>query len=144
MYYTFVGINSNNKGHCPQQGPPPPTRAKTNKGHHSPPPTTRATTNKGHHHHHQQGTPPTTTNKGHLPPPPTPTLLWPRLIRRLFWTRRLRNADRAVLCAFCFVNGVAPGLVLDWSGCCVPIFGDESAPRHFAYVHEALSAGRYT
>ena len=72
-----------------------------------------------------------------------PASLWPRLIRRLFWTRRLRNADRAVLCAFCFVNGLPPGLVLDWSGGCVPIFGDESARRHFVYVHEALSAGRY-
>ena len=68
--------------------------------------------------------------------------LWPRLICRLFWMRRLRNADRAVLCTFCFVNGVPPSLVLDWSGGCVPIFGDESAQHHFAYVHEALSVGR--
>ena len=54
----------------------------------------------------------------------------------------LHNADRAVLCTFCFVNGVPPSLVLDWSGGCVPIFGDESAQHHFAYVHEALSVGR--
>ena len=42
--------------------------------------------------------------------------LWPRLIRRLFWTRRLRNADRAVLCAFCFVNGV-PKIHLNFKCC---------------------------
>ena len=71
-----------------------------------------------------------------------PASLWPRLICRLFWTRRLRNADRADLCTFCFVNGVPPSLVLDWIGGCVPIFGDESAQQHFAYVHEALSVGR--
>ena len=29
-----------------------------------------------------------------------PASLWPRLICRQFWTRRLRNADRAVLCTF--------------------------------------------
>ena len=63
-----------------------------------------------------------------------PASLWPRLICRLFWTRRLRNADRAVLCTFCFVNG------MPLTG--VPIFGDESAQHHFAYVHEALSVGR--
>ena len=43
-----------------------------------------------------------------------------------------------------FVNSVPPSLVLDWSGGCLPIFGDESTQHHFAYVHskEALSVGR--
>ena len=70
--------------------------------------------------------------------------LWPKLIRRLFWTQGLRNEQRAVLCAFCFVNGLPPELVAeDWSKGCVPIFKDESARRHFLYVHGALCAGRY-
>ena len=73
-----------------------------------------------------------------------PASLWPRLVRRLFWTRGLRNGQRAVLCAFCFVNGIPPHLVADdWSQLCVPIFRDGGTRHHFLYVHEALRAGRY-
>ena len=52
-----------------------------------------------------------------------PACLWPRLIRSLFWMRYLRNGQRVVLCMFCFVNDVLPGLVAeDWNEGCIQTF----------------------
>ena len=40
--------------------------------------------------------------------------LWPHNIRKNFWNRSAKHFDRICLCAFCYINGLNPELLLDW------------------------------
>ena len=68
--------------------------------------------------------------------------LWPLNIRRLFWTKCVKHFDRIKLVTFCFVNGLHPDILLEWSqlkGLC----RDENAFRHFKYLFTTFESGVY-
>ena len=37
---------------------------------------------------------------------------WPYMIRRLFWTRNIYHLQRIIVCAFGYVNGLYPDLLI--------------------------------
>ena len=43
-----------------------------------------------------------------------PAKLWPKAIRRFFWTKNIRNWPRVRVCAFAFVNGLPAHMLLHW------------------------------
>ena len=56
--------------------------------------------------------------------------LWPKKIRRLFWTKNVKHFDRIILSSFVFVNGLNPVIFLEW----VELMGlcrDRAARNHF-------------
>ena len=62
---------------------------------------------------------------------------WPKKIRKLFWTRNLRNFDRFLICLFAYVNGLNPLLLIEWAtmkGLC----RDNSAISHMKFLLEDL------
>ena len=64
--------------------------------------------------------------------------LWPLNIRRLFWTKGVQHADRLILAAFVYFNGLNPEVFMEWAeffGLC----GDAEARREFLGVFKKFS-----
>ena len=40
--------------------------------------------------------------------------LWLRRVRLWFWKRNLGHWDSVLVCAFCYVNGLNPAVLLEW------------------------------
>ena len=62
--------------------------------------------------------------------------LWPRRIRRLFWTKNITHWNRILVCLFVYTNGLNPEFFYEWAqirGMC----SDNSARRE---LHSLLSA----
>ena len=59
--------------------------------------------------------------------------LWPVDIRKLFWTKNIKNFDRLRVCAFVFVNGLNPAIFLEWCDI-MGLLRDLSAKEHVRYL----------
>lgn len=71
-----------------------------------------------------------------------PARCWPVRIRKLFWTRYVRNFQRLLLCAFVYINGLNPLIFIEW--CQLKgLLRDMSAKRHIAYLFDKFEEGAY-
>ena len=43
-----------------------------------------------------------------------PATAWPRSMRAFFWTRDIRHWPRIRMCAFAYINGLPPAMLLHW------------------------------
>ncbi len=68
--------------------------------------------------------------------------LWPRSIRRLFWTRDLKHFQRFLIICFCYVNGLSPNDFWDWANL-LRLCRDQAARQHMEYLFQAFHKGRY-
>ncbi len=64
--------------------------------------------------------------------------LWPRAIRRLFWTRNLSHFQRFLVVCFCYVNGLSPADFWDWANLLHLCRG-----QHIEYLFQSFHEGRY-
>ena len=71
-----------------------------------------------------------------------PVNKWPKHIRRLFWTKHVRNWDRLLLVTFVYVNGLNPEIFFDWVEL-MNLCRDRSARRHMEYLFHAFQSGKY-
>ena len=70
--------------------------------------------------------------------------LWPRFIRRLFWTPNLQHFNRIIIATFCYVNGMHPHMMLEWARH-MHLARDQAAVRHMRalYVVFEQNGGHY-
>ncbi len=66
---------------------------------------------------------------------------WPRKIRRFFWTENLKHFDRILMCAFCYVNGLTPELLIDWIE--LKHLLDDHGLKHVKQLFKYFEEGRY-
>lgn len=67
---------------------------------------------------------------------------WPKVIRRIFWTKNLKHWNRILLCTFCYVNGLNPVLLIEW----VELMGlcrDGSGIRHITALFKLYEKRSY-
>lgn len=67
--------------------------------------------------------------------------LWPRRIRRYFWTKNLKHWERCLVSAFVYINGLNPVVFMEWAN----LFGlcrDRAAVCHFEALFRLYEAGR--
>lgn len=68
---------------------------------------------------------------------------WPKKIRKLFWTPSLQHFDRILIVAFCYVNGLASCVFLEWANL-LSLGRDAAAQRHFTALFRLFEGGRYS
>ena len=69
--------------------------------------------------------------------------LWPQRIRYLFWKKQMSHWERILICAFTYVNGLNPEILLQWvtlNNLCV---ADDSHYSHLKRVLQYMTEGRY-
>ena len=71
-----------------------------------------------------------------------PASRWPKNIRRFFWTKNLKNAIRARVCAFVYINGLNPVKFLEWADL-MGLFRDNEAYNHAVYLFQKFRRGHY-
>jgi hypothetical protein len=62
-----------------------------------------------------------------------PASHWPPQIRKLFWTKNIRNFQRLQLATFCYVNRLNPVLCMEWAEL-LGMLRDTSAKLHLCYL----------
>jgi hypothetical protein len=67
---------------------------------------------------------------------------WPHRIRRLLWTKNIRNVERFLVAVFAWVNGLRPELLSEWANL-MGLCRDNYARKHFEFLFKAFSEGRY-
>ncbi|MEW8548563.1 MAG: hypothetical protein AB2693_34105 [Candidatus Thiodiazotropha sp.] len=67
---------------------------------------------------------------------------WPKLIRRLFWTRNLRHFQRCIVAAFVYVNGLNPDIFMEWAEKQL-LCRDQAAFNHFRNLFKAFAEKKY-
>ena len=67
---------------------------------------------------------------------------WPKLIRKLFWTRNLIYFHRCLVAAFVYVNGLNPEIFMEWADKQF-LCRDKSAVNHFRYPFKAFLEKNY-
>lgn len=68
--------------------------------------------------------------------------LWPVRIRRLFWTKNIKNFERFIVCVFVYVNGLNPELFKEWA-LLMGLLRDNEAHRHVDYLFTKFEEGKY-
>ena len=70
--------------------------------------------------------------------------LWPRNVHRIFWTENSTHFERIIMCAFTYVNGLNPAVLLEWL-CLVRICveGDRTH-QHVKRLMAYMAEGRYS
>lgn len=71
-----------------------------------------------------------------------PAHLWPLTIRRLFWTQTLGHWDRILICAFSYVNGLNPEVLIEWIQLRSLVKNDLVAIRHMQSFFALIERGR--
>ena len=70
-----------------------------------------------------------------------PANLWPRKIRRYYWTPNLIHFERILICTFVYVNGLNPEIFFEWVAL-LNLGRDRAANRHFNALFRLFEAGR--
>lgn len=70
-----------------------------------------------------------------------PAHLWPVTIRRLFWTRPLGHWDIILICAFSYVNGLNPEVLIEWIQL-LSLVKNDSTIRHMQSFFALIERGR--
>lgn len=65
--------------------------------------------------------------------------LWPKRIRRNFWTSGLKHFDRIITSTFVYVNGLNPELFYEWVDL-LNLASDRDAYRHFRELFKSFEA----
>ena len=65
--------------------------------------------------------------------------LWPRHIRRLFWSGHIDSFNRTSVATFVFVNGLNPEVFLEWASL-LKLCRDRAARNHFKYLFRTFEA----
>ncbi len=72
-----------------------------------------------------------------------PPQLWPKNVRRYFWTKNINHFQRFLVVCFCFVNGLGMMDMIEW----VDLMGlcrDDSARHHMlSSLYNSFLEGRY-
>lgn len=68
--------------------------------------------------------------------------LYPKIIRRLFWTKNLSHFERFLLTVFAYVNGLEITILLEW-GSLLGLWKHESAQHHVRDLTRRFSDGQY-
>lgn len=67
---------------------------------------------------------------------------WPKLIRRLFWKRNLKQFNRCIVAAFVYVNGLNPEIFLQWVETQF-LCRDKKGFEHFKFLFKKFDEGKY-
>ncbi|KAK7490672.1 hypothetical protein BaRGS_00018089 [Batillaria attramentaria] len=68
---------------------------------------------------------------------------WPMNIKRLFWTRGIRQWGRTMLAAFVWTNGLNPEILFEWIDA-LQLCRDGSGVQHFRALFRMFTEGRYS
>ena len=71
-----------------------------------------------------------------------PTENWPKIIRKLFWTKDVKHWDRVMLATFVYYNGLNPIVLMEWAN----LFGlchDKNAENEFHSLFKASKEGKH-
>lgn len=69
--------------------------------------------------------------------------LWPKRIRKNFWTPGLKHFERIITCAFVYVNGLNPEVFYEWVDL-LNLASDNEANRHFRELFKSFEAEKYS
>ena len=72
-----------------------------------------------------------------------PATLWPFQIRKNFWNNKIAHFNQITLCAFSYINGLNPLVLLQWFRLIsVTSIGDDRE-RHIIYLFKSFAEGKY-
>ena len=68
--------------------------------------------------------------------------LWPKHIRRLFWTKNVVHWERILIASFSYVNGLNPVMLLEWADL-MGLCRDGSGRRHLQALYQLFENRNY-
>jgi hypothetical protein len=70
-----------------------------------------------------------------------PGKLWPKKVRKLFWTKNIKHFERLIVSAFVWVNGLNPVVFMEWAEM-IGMCRDRAARNHFDALFKLFDNGR--